>query len=167
MSHVRMQGHVDAFLVSPAGRREQVVCGANTLLYSCADAVARVFGGMPGYRPVTIGFVYGPERNLDVDFAFTAGDRTTHTQRELVGSGLQVYDQYIEQNRRFAAKGPEYTGNVVTFNASKPDTGGASFVYGVLLKDAAGNVLAVKRFDSCVAQPAGYAFAAEWSVVFT
>lgn len=166
MSHITARGHVDAFLVAPDGRREKVAHGSNTLLFGCADAVAGIFGGLSGHRPVTIGFVYGAERGLDAGFMFSQGDRATRTQRELVGSELHVYDQYIDQNRRFSASGPGYKGNVVTFNASKPDTGGASYVYGLLLKDASGNVLAAKRFDTCVAQPAGYAFAAAWSVTF-
>ena len=54
----------------------------------------------------------------------------------------------------------------MTFSASKPGPEGTDYVYGVLLKDAAGRVLAVKKFDECVVQNSGYAFAAEWTVTF-
>jgi len=165
-SNIAAHGRVDAFTVSPDGLRTQVVHGSNTLLYSCADAVAHVFAGVPDRRPATIGFVYGDTDSLWTSFPFTQGDRSTRTQAEIVGPGLQVYETYIDQNRRFSSSGAAYSGNVVTFAASKPGSDVPSYVYGVLLKDAAGNVLAVKRFDECVMQSSGYAFAAEWTVTF-
>ena len=166
MNHITAHGHVDAFLVDPGGRRTRVAGGPNTLLYSCADAVAAAFGGKAERQPAVIGFVYGPKKGLDAAFAFSGGDRTPRTQAELAGAGLQVYDQRIDQNRSFAAGAPEYAGNVVTFRAMKPDAGARVCVYGVVLKDAAGSVLAVKRFDECVVQNLGYAFAVSWSVTF-
>lgn len=166
MNNITATGRVDAFTVSPDGHRSHVVHGSNTLLFSCADAVAHVFAGLPSYIPAKIGFVYGDADNLSANFAFTQGDRETRTQAEIVGTGLQVYDQNIDQNRRFSASSEDYEGNVVTFRASKPGSDGVDYVYGVLLKDASGNVLAVKKFDECVVQNSGYAFAAEWAVTF-
>lgn len=166
MSHITARGHVDAFLVSPDGRRTQVAGGANTLLFSCADAVAGIFAGIASRRPAVIGFVYGDDKTLGANFAFTAGDRATRRQADIVGTGLQVFDQYIEQNRRFSASAPEYRGNAVTLSASKPGVESPVYVYGVMLKDADGNVLAVKRFDECVLQNVGYAFAVSWTVTF-
>lgn len=166
MDKITASGRVEAFLTGPDGRSRRVATGSNTLLFTCADAVARLFGGFVDHRPTTIGFVYGDSDSLGSAFMFTQGDRTPRSQDEVVGTGLGVYDQYIEQNKRFAAGSPEYTGNVVTFSASRPDSGTAVYIYGVLLKDAAGNVLAVKKFDECVKQNPGYAFAASWAVTF-
>ena len=166
MSHITARGHVDAFLVSPDGHAEQVVRGANTLLFNCADAVAGIFGGLSGYRPAVIGFVYGNDKDLAANFNFSVGDRTAKTQAELVGTGLHVHDQYIDQNRHFEASAPGYSGNVVSFSAAKPGTDAMSYVYGALLKDPSGRVLAVKRFDEPVVQNKSYALSVSWSVTF-
>ena len=166
MVKITMRGRVDASLIAPDGRVERVVHGANTLLFSCADAVAGMFGGLSGRRPVTVGFVYAPDESRAASFNFTADDRTAKTQDEIVGTGLQVHDQYIDNNRRYDASGPDYAGNVVTFSAARPGMDAASYVYGVLLKDESGRVLAVKRFPEPVIQNAGYAFSVSWAVTF-
>jgi len=166
MVKITMKGCVDASLIAPDGRVERVVHGANTLLFNCADAVAGLFGGLFVNRPAIVGFVHAPDESRAASFDFTADDRTAKTQEELVGTGLQVHDQYIDNNRRYEASGPEYSGNVVTFSAARPGIDVASYVYGVLLKDASGKVLAVKRFPEPVVQNAGYAFSVSWAVTF-
>ena len=59
-----------------------------------------------------------------------------------------------------------YQGNKVTFRAMTVDNAAAEYVYGFLLKDVAGRVLAVKKFDSAVERTAGFAMAASWTVTF-
>ena len=166
MENITASGRVDAFLVSPSGDREPVVHGRNTLLFSCADAVANIFGGFSGYRPTVVGFIYGASDDLGANFSFSVDDRASKTQEELVGSGLLVHDQYIDNNRHLEASAPGYASNAVTFNATKPGTDARSYVYGALLKDSSGRVLAVKRFDRCVVQNANYALALSWTVTF-
>ena len=46
LNHITARGRVDAFLVSPDGVRTRAAAGPNTLLYSCADAVAAAFSGL-------------------------------------------------------------------------------------------------------------------------
>ena len=172
-------GHVVAALVSPDGRRRVVAEGHNTLLYRCADAVARLFAGESAYRPATIGFVCAAESDKGSAFTFTASDRTTKTQAELVGSGLSVKDVQVEPAYSFSATPPtaeeleddpdavsHYQGNKVTFKVMTIDNAAAEYVYGFLLKDAAGRVLAVRKFSSAVKRTAGFAMAASWTVTF-
>lgn len=159
-------GHVVAALVSPGGRCSVVAEGHNTLLYRCADAVAHLFAGEFAYRPTTIGFVCAEESDKGSAFAFTASDRTTKTQAELVGSGLSVKDVQVEPAYSFSAATSHYQGNKVTFRAMTVDNAEAEYVYGFLLKDAAGRVLAVKKFDEAVERTAGFAMAASWTVTF-
>ncbi len=159
-------GHVVAALVSPDGRHSVVAEGHNTLLYRCADAVAHLFAGESAYRPTTIGFVCAAGK--DKSLSFTASDRTTMTQSELVPaeSGLSVKDVPIEPAYSFSASTSHYQGNKVTFRAMTVDNKEAEYVYGFLLKDAAGRVLAVKKFDEAVERADGYAMAASWTVTF-
>ena len=166
MGTITASGSVDAFIVSPDGDSKCVVHGRNTLLFSCADAVANIFGGFSGYRPTVIGFIYGSGEDLGANFNFSAGDRVTRTQDEIVGAGLAVHDQYIDNNRHFEPSAPGYSGNSVTFNAARPGLDSKSYVYGALLKDSSGRVLAVKRFDTPVVQNANYALSLSWTVTF-
>ena len=179
MDSMMANGHVVAALVSPDGRRRVVAEGRNTLLYRCADAVARLFAGESAYRPTTIGFVCAAGSGEDENFNFTASDRTTKTQDDLVKGGLSVKDVQVEPAYSFSATPPtaeelvanpaatsHYQGNKVTFRAMTVDNAAAEFVYGFLLKDAAGRVLAVKKFDSAVERTAGFAMAASWTVTF-
>jgi hypothetical protein len=174
-------GHVVAALVSPDGRHSVVAEGHNTLLYRCADAVARLFAGESAYRPTTIGFVCATEADKGSAFAFPDPDdpRTTKTQAELVGSGLYVKDVQVEPAYAFSATPPteeelednphavsHYQGNKVTFRAMTVDNDETEYVYGFLLKDAAGRVLAVKKFDKAVERTEGFAMAASWTVTF-
>lgn len=159
-------GHVVAALVSPDGQRRVVAEGHNTLLYRCADAVARLFAGESAYRPTTIGFVCAAESDKGSAFTFTVSDRTTKTQAELVGSGLSVKDVRVEPGYALTASSANYGGNKVTFRAMTVDNADNEFIYGFLLKDAAGRVLAVKKFDSAVERTAGFAMAASWTVTF-
>lgn len=179
MDSMMANGHVVAALVSPDGRRSVVAEGHNTLLYRCADAVARLFAGESAYRPTTIGFVCAASNDKDEDFIFEASDRTTKTQGDLVKNGLSVKDVQVEPAYSFSTTPPtaaeleedpeatsHYQGNKVTFRAMTVDNDSAEFVYGFLLKDAAGRVLAVKKFGEAVRRTEDYAMAASWTVTF-
>lgn len=179
MDKIFAKGHVEAALVAPDGSRHAVAGGANTLLYWCADAVARLFAGEQAYRPSVIGFVCAGSDGAGNDFTFTAGDRTTKTEAELVRSGLTVVDVPIETGYKFAAEPPtaeelaedpdaksHYAGNKVSFHAMTVDNAESEYVYGFLLKDAAGHVLAVKKLATPVRRAAEYAMAATWTIQF-
>lgn len=167
MDSMMANGHVVAALVSPDGRHSVVAEGHNTLLYRCADAVARLFAGESAYRPTTIGFVCAEGSGQSSAFTFEASDRTTKTQNDLVKSGLSVKDVQVEPAYSFSAATSHYQGNKITFRAMTVDNDeAAEWVYGFLLKDAAGRVLAVKKFDEAVERTKGYAMAASWTVTF-
>lgn len=166
MKQVATSGYVDAFIVAPDGTQEQVVSGANTLLYGCADAVAYLFAGAAEYRPTTIGFVTASTTGLGSNFHFTAGDRKTLTEQDIVGDGLSVHNVPIGQNIKFAATADEYKANQVLFGAMTTDNSSAAVIYGFILKDAQGRVLAVKKLANPQQRAAGYAMSATWSVTF-
>jgi len=178
MDSIKSHGHVEVAVVAPDGTRSIVDSGHNTLLYGCADAVARLFAGEASYRPTTIGFVKAHDSGLGAAFDVTDG-RKTKTQAELVGSALTVEDVPIESGYRFDATPPtsaeiaadpdatsHYSGNKVTFRAMTQDNTGSAYIYGFLLKDAAGRVLAVKKLTTAVQRTSSYAIAAAWTVEF-
>lgn len=165
MDKMTAQGHVDAYLVSPDGGARLVSAGHNTIMYACADAVARLFSGDSSARPTTIGFVVGESNSLSEAFLFTEGERGK-TQGDVVGTGLSVTDVAISPNPTFAAdEGSGYKGNKVTLGALLP-SGTLAYVYGFLLKDAKGNVLAVRRLDSYITRTTRFGIAASWTVTF-
>lgn len=156
MDSITAHGHVEASLVAPDGTASVVESGHNTLLYRCADAVARLFAGEAAYRPAKIGFVTS-------DFSLATDARGTSPATL---AGLSAEDVPIETGYSFStADGAKYGGNKVTFRAMTTESTAVT-IYGFLLKDADGRVLAVKKLDSPVARQSGYAMAASWSVQF-
>jgi len=165
MDSITMRGHVDTFLVSPDGERRHVQEGCNTVSYACADAAARLFAGRGG-GPRTVGFVYGTANDLASGFQFADGDRD-RTEADIVDTGvLSVANVPVDPNPGVSASDGNYGGNVVTFRATTVDNTAKWFVYGYLLKDADGNVLAVRKLPSVVTKSAGYALAVSWAIKF-
>lgn len=179
MDIMTASGHVDAFIVGPDGSRRKVAEGKNTLLYRCADAVAHMFAGSVDYVPATIGVVCSSDLSANhmAGFNFTDGNRTTLGEEDIVlpGNQLTVHDIPIGQNKQFSATTPSvtptvtgggYSGNKITLGAVTTDNGSAEDVYGFLLKDASGRVLAVKKLSAKVRRAANYAIAVSWAVTF-
>lgn len=167
MEKTTSYGHVDAYLVSPDGVGRLVSAGHNTLMYACADAVARLFSGDGSARPTTIGFVHGASAGLGTAFAF-GGESAERgkTQTDIVGAGLAVDDVSVSPNPAFAADAG-YGGNKVTLSALRSAKDSTTYIYGFLLKDADGNVLAVRRLDSPITHSPGFGVTASWTVTFT
>lgn len=163
MDKMTAYGHVDAYLVSPDGGARLVSAGHNTLMYACADAVARLFSGDSSARPTTIGFVTGATNDLAAEFAFS-GERDK-TQDDVVSSKLTVEDVTISPNPTFAADAG-YSGNKVTLSALHAAGDSTTYVYGFLLKDAKGNLLAVRKLDTVITHTTGFGVAASWTVTF-
>lgn len=170
MENTTASGYVDAFLIDPEGGKRQVVSGSNTLLYRCADAVAHIFAGATDYVPTVIGFITAPASSADLsagNFHFNDGDRTTKSQADLVDTKvLTVQDVNIGQNKQFVPTGSGYTGNKVTLGAMTTNNVEEEDIYGMLLKDSEGRVIAVKKLPSKVRRAAGYAFMVSWAVTF-
>lgn len=174
MDHIIARGHVDAFLVSPDGAVREVVCGHNTLSYACADVVARLFAGLVDQKPSTVAFVYAGDATKATSFhPLTDADRGK-TQAQIVGTGLNVHEVAISPNPSFtSSNASRYSGNTVTFRATTTDNSVRTYIYGVILKDATGKVLATKQLikdgtaSDPIERPAGYALAVSWGVTFT
>lgn len=167
MDRITAHGRVDARLVSPAGGSRLVSAGHNTIMHACADAVARLFSGDASARPAKIGFVVGATDGLGTAFAFAGGDdERGKSQDDIVGDGLSVTDVAISPNPLFSAD-DGYSGNKVTLSALLGAADSTEYVYGFLLKDAGGGVLAVRKLDSAITHTTGYGVAASWTVTFT
>lgn len=168
MGSIAVSGHVKAFLVSPCGHQAELVCGRNTVSYRCADAVAGMFAGLADARPVSVAFVYAATSGKETSFNFSPGERNK-TQSDIVpsSSGLSVHEVDLDPNPRCTPSAATYQGNKVTFSATTRNNTAAEYVYGFLLKNAAGDVLAVKKADSALFKPAGYALSVTWDITFT
>lgn len=165
MESIAIRGHVDTFLVSPENVSTHILEGNNTVSYACADAAARLFAGRDG-RPRTVAFVYAESSGLESSFGFTAGERDK-TQEDIVGSGLSVANVAIDPNPSLSlSEAGKYAGNVATFHAVTTENSAPVYVYGYLLKDGEGRVLAVRKLESAVSKPAGYALAVSWAITF-
>lgn len=162
----RVTGYVSVEAVGPDGVRSLVSAGHNTVLYACADAMARVFAGDSSARPHTVVFVHG-EAGKAASFTFTETDRSSKTQADIVGDGLLVHSVVVADNPKRTASGANYAGNVVTFGATSTAELGATTVYGLLLKAADGTVLAVRKFDPAESKAEDYALSVSWSLTFS
>lgn len=161
----KITGYVSVAAVGPGGARSVVSAGHNTVLYACADAMARVFAGDSSARPHTVVFVHGAA-GLAAAFHFD-GTRTAKTQGDIVGTGLSVHEVIIADNPKRSASGDDYTGNTVTFGATSAPDLGATTVYGLLLEAADGTVLAVRKFSEPMVTTGGYALSVSWSLTFS
>lgn len=161
----KITGYVSVAAVGPGGARSMVSAGHNTVLYACADAMARVFAGDSSACPHTVVFVHGAD-DLGSAFHFD-GTRTAKTQGDIVGTGLSVHEVTIADNPKRSASGDDYAGNIVTFGATSAPDLGETTVYGLLLKAADGTVLAVRKFDPPTATTKGYALSVSWSLTFS
>lgn len=158
MDSITAQGHVEASLVAPDGTVRVVECGHNTILYRCADAVARLFAGEAAYRPAKIGFV-------TADFSLAVADARGTSPSTL--AQLNAEDVPLETGYSFAtADSAKYANNKVTFRAMTTNSTTVT-IYGFLLKDADGRVLAVKKLGSPVARQDGFVMAISWTVQFS
>ena len=162
-SGLTLSGHVRASIIAPDGKVVPLVSGRNTVSSRCADAAARMFAGDMSMRPSRIVFAYDTSSS-SLTFNFSAGERNK-TRDEILGSSLSAEVAPIADNPSLGVSGDEYTGNVVTFGASARSDR-SMYVYGVIMEDSNGNVLAVKKFDSAVALPVGYALAVSWQITF-
>lgn len=157
MDSITAHGYVEASLIAPDGTSRVVECGHNTVLYRCADAVARLFAGEAAYRPAKIGFV-----TADFSLATDARGTSPGTLAQ-----LSAEDVPLETGYSFAtADGAKYANNKVTFRAMTTESTAVT-IYGFLLKDADGRVLAVKKLDSPVARQDGFVVATSWTVQFS
>lgn len=167
MEGITMKGRVDSFLVSPDGGRTLVQPGSNTVSYACADVVAELFAGRGG-GPDKIMFAYSTSAGQESKFSFTTGTRA-QKRKDIVKSGLSVSGVPIDANPALApsAAGGAYAGNVVQLRATMmAPTGDDVYVYGYLLEDAEGRVLATRKLSSGLLKPAGYGLAVTWSITF-
>jgi len=167
MEGITMKGHVDSFLVSPDGERTLVQPGPNTVSYACADVVAGLFAGRGG-GPARIVFAYSASTKQESKFNFTAQSRA-QKRKDIVKSGLSASGVAIDANPSLAPStaGGEYAGNVVQLRATMmAPTGDDVYVYGYLLEDAEGRVLATRKLSSGLLKPAGYGLAVTWSITF-
>ena len=163
MDGVAIKGHVDTLLISPDGVETRVDGGSNTVSYACADAVARLFAGRGG-GPKRIVFACGSS-SLGDPFNLEDSQRS-QDRATILGSDLTGYDVDIEPNPITDKSGDAYAGNVVRLRATLT-TSSSTYIYGYLLEDAAGNVLAARRLSTKISKPAGYGISALWSITFT
>jgi len=165
MEDITMKGNVETFLVSPDGERVPVQQGSNTVSYACADAVARLFAGRGG-GPTRIAFVYAVGNNKIGSFLFTAGERNKK-ESDIVGSGLSVVEAPVDPSPSVSPSDDtgDYEGNKVELRATAYSST-AVYIYGYLLKDAAGNVLAVRKLASPIQKPKDYGLSVSWSITF-
>lgn len=164
MDDITMRGHVDAFLVAPDGKRTPAQAGANTVSYACAEAVARLFAGQGG-GPTRVVFAHAD--TTDKTFNFVSGDRDK-AESDILGTDLQAASVAIDASPSISASdASKYKtgGNVVTLRATM-SSDAAFYIYGYMLEDAAGHVLAVRKLDNPVQKPEGYAFAVSWAITF-
>ena len=166
MEGIAMKGHVDSFLVSPGGERTPVQPGSNTVSYACADVVAGLFAGRGG-GPAKIAFAYSASAGQQSAFNFTTGSRDQQ-HSSIVTPDLSVAEVPIDANPSLSAStaSGEYAGNVVQLRATMTDPAEAVYVYGYLLKDAAGRVLATRKLDRGLSKPANYGLSVTWSITF-
>ena len=164
MQGIGMRGHVDTFLVAPDGSRTLVQPGSNTVLFKCADAVARLFAGRGG-GPAFVVFVH--DSAFDTTVEAGADPRSWQPGAAMAaGTASNVTRVQLDPNPSVSASADTYAGNVVTLRATLTG-GGAKSVYGYLLTDADSNVLAVRKLDSAVSKPANYALAVAWDITFS
>lgn len=164
---IGMSGRVDAVLVAPDGTETPVESGRNTVLYVCADAVARMFVGDQAMRPRNIVFAYATANNIEGAFNFTPGERDNRSRASIVGSNVSTSVVAVADNPRLSSSdATKYTGNAATFSASstiKKDR----YTYGLILEAGDGTVLAVKKFDKPVHCPYEYTMAVSWTITFS
>lgn len=164
MKSLSARGRVEVRLVDGNGSARTVSVGHNTLSYGCADAVARMFAGQTDRRPSRIDFVL---EDFTIGTVRPDGTVDMRDQRGLADK-TNVLSAAIDPNPRFSPSDDEnspYEGNVVTLSAMLTDDA-ARRVFGFLLKDSAGRVLAARKLDEAVEKAAGYGMSVSWAVTF-
>ena len=169
MQGVEMRGHVDTFMVAPDGSRTLVQPGSNTVLFKCADAVARLFAGRGG-GPAAVVFVH--DSSFDTTVGAGASPRSWQPSAAMAAAmatdtASSVTRVPLDPNPSVSTSSADtYAGNVVTLRATLTGDSEKS-VYGYMLTDADNNVLAVRKLNSSVSKPANYALAVSWDITFS
>ena len=169
MDNIVIKGHVDTVLVAPDGSRIPVNDGSNTVSYACAELAAQLFAGRGG-GPAKLVMAYSTQADKESGFNFVSGSRT-QTRASIIPAdgGLQAAEVALEPNPVVApSDSNKYTtgGNAVTFRAMLASNTKV-YVYGYLLEDADGRVLAARSLGTGrIEKPGGYGLSVSWTITF-
>lgn len=170
-SMISVTGHVDTHLIAPDGRVVPGSSGRNTTLYTCTDAVARLFAGDVRARPAAIVVAYTTDGTGT--FNYTANDRTRKTVED-IAVGLSFDEVDITGSGKLSSTdASKYAGNVVrlsgvtgaAFNAVDMRNTAAR-ICGYILKAVDGTVLAVRGLSPWGEKGANYAMFVSWTLTF-
>lgn len=168
MDNISIKGHVDTFLVSPDGSRVRANEGSNTVSYACAELAAQLFAGRGG-GPSKIAMAYSTQTGKSSGFVFDSSRVQDAASIVPAGGGLSLQEVDIDPNPVVATSDADkYAtgGNAVTFRAMLASNIRV-YVYGYLLMDAQGRVLAARKLGTAgIEKPANYGLSVSWTVTF-
>lgn len=168
MDNISIKGHVDTVLVAPDGSRTPVNDGSNTVSYACAELAARLFAGRGG-GPAKLVMAYSASTGKESGFNFTGLRTQTRDGIITPGGGLLAAEVALEPDPVVASSdSSKYTtgGNAVTFRAMLTSSN-TVYVYGYLLEDADGHVLAARSLGTGrIEKPGGYGLSVSWTITF-
>ena len=166
MDNISIKGHVDTVLVAPDGSRIPVNDGSNTVSYACAELAARLFAGRGG-GPAKLVMAYSTSDGKTSDFVFS-GSRT-QKRSSIICGGLEAAEVALEPNPAVTSSdSSKYTtgGNAVTFRGMLASSNKV-YVYGYLLEDADGRVLAARSLGTGrIEKPKDYGLSVSWTITF-
>lgn len=167
MSSINAHGYVESHLIG-AGVDRVVDSGHNTLSYDCANTIASLFSGSRASVPAKVVFATH-SRSTSTDFHFDEGRE--QREADIIGSDMTKDIVALDTNPKITPCVPPegdvpYVGSKVTFTAMTSNNEPLQYVYGYLLEDADGKVLATRKLDQPVGKPKGYAMQIAWTITF-